>query len=172
MTVQNIEVVGKLLTDAGRVVVQLEGVYNTHPADLWSALTEPHRLARWLARVEGDLRLGGTFRAFLESTDEHAVGNVVVCDPPRRLHVTWRTGDGEEDEQTLIAVELLAEGDRTRLVLQERGVQEMQAAGYGAGWHAHLESLGAHLAGERPADWHRRWQEMLPAYRAQTEGLT
>jgi hypothetical protein len=28
--------------------------------DLWSALTEPQRLARWIGHVEGALRLGGT----------------------------------------------------------------------------------------------------------------
>ena len=34
-------------------------VYDTDLADLWSAITEPDRLARWVATVEGDLRLGG-----------------------------------------------------------------------------------------------------------------
>ncbi|WP_344151009.1 SRPBCC domain-containing protein [Nocardioides koreensis] len=31
--------------------------------DLWSALTDPSRLARWLGEVEGDLRPGGELRA-------------------------------------------------------------------------------------------------------------
>jgi len=169
VTTQNIEVIGRLLTNADRVVVQLEGIYDTDITDLWSALTEPHRLARWLARVEGDLRLGGNFSAYLDATDEHAAGEVVVCEPPRRLHVTWRSDDVEE---TAIAVELTEDGDRTRLVLEERGVQREQAAGYGAGWQAHVEALGAHLAGEQAADWRSRWTELLPAYQEQAEGLT
>lgn len=169
MTAQNIEIVGRLLFDAGRAVVRLEGIYDTDVADLWSALTEPPRLARWLARVEGDLRPGGTFRAYLDATDERAAGEVIVCEPPYRMHVTWRSGDGEE---TMLSVELTADGDRTRLVLEERGVSEEQAAGYGAGWQAHVEALGAHLAGERPPDWRGRWTELLPTYRAQTEGPT
>lgn len=169
MTVQNMEIVGKLLTDQGRVVVQLQGVYDTNATDLWSAITEPARLARWIARVEGDLRPGGAFLAILDDNGEQAEGEVVVCEPPRRLHVTWRTSD---DEETLIAAELIEEGDRTRLVLEERGVPEAQAAAYGAGWHVFVEALGAHLAGERTPDWRSRWSELISAYRAQAEGLT
>ena len=33
--------------------------FDTGIDDLWAALTEPRRLARWIADVEGDLRLGG-----------------------------------------------------------------------------------------------------------------
>jgi uncharacterized protein YndB with AHSA1/START domain len=33
-----------------------ERVYDTDAADLWAAVTEPDRLARWLAPVDGDLR--------------------------------------------------------------------------------------------------------------------
>ena len=33
--------------------------YDTDIDDLWSALTDPRRLARWYGEVEGDLRLGG-----------------------------------------------------------------------------------------------------------------
>lgn len=169
MTAQSIEIVGRLLTDAERIVVRLEGVYDTDATDLWSALTEPERLSRWLARVDGDLRLGGTFAAFLDDNGERAVGEVVVCEPPRRLHVSWRTSD---DEETVVAVELVAEGDRTRLVLEERGVAGSRAAGYGAGWHAHIEALGALLSGQQKGDWSSRWAELLPAYRAQAKALT
>ena len=41
----------------------MEDRYDTDIDDLWSALTDPRRLARWVADVEGDLRLGGEFRA-------------------------------------------------------------------------------------------------------------
>jgi DNA-binding transcriptional ArsR family regulator len=36
---------------------------DTDIEDLWSALTEPPRLARWIGEIEGDLRHGGEFRA-------------------------------------------------------------------------------------------------------------
>ena len=37
----------------------MEDRYDTDIDDLWSALTDPRRLARWVAEVDGDLRLGG-----------------------------------------------------------------------------------------------------------------
>ena len=37
-------------------VIRMEDRYDTTPDDLWSALTDPRRLARWVADVEGDLR--------------------------------------------------------------------------------------------------------------------
>ena len=41
----------------------MEDRFDTDIDDLWSALTDPRRLARWIGGVEGDLRLGGEFRA-------------------------------------------------------------------------------------------------------------
>ena len=54
--------------DEKRGAVRVENVYDTDLADLWSAITEPDRLARWVATVEGDLRLGGMIEARFTST--------------------------------------------------------------------------------------------------------
>src|ERR1700760_529181 len=56
-------IVGTLRTGDGRGVVRMEDRFDTDIGDLWSALTDPGRLARWLGECEGDLRLGGEFRA-------------------------------------------------------------------------------------------------------------
>jgi hypothetical protein len=40
---------GSLRIDGDRCGLRFERVYDTTPDDLWSALTEPERLARWLA---------------------------------------------------------------------------------------------------------------------------
>ena len=45
--------------DERRGAVRIEDVFDTDIADLWSAITEPGRLARWIAAVDGDLRIGG-----------------------------------------------------------------------------------------------------------------
>ncbi|MCB1300874.1 MAG: SRPBCC domain-containing protein, partial [Tetrasphaera sp.] len=50
--------------------------------DLWSALTEPDRLARWIGTVDGELRLGGEFRAAFFTSGWEGVGRVRECDPP------------------------------------------------------------------------------------------
>jgi uncharacterized protein YndB with AHSA1/START domain len=56
-------VLGSLRTADGKGNVRIEDRYDTDIDDLWSALTEPHRLARWIAEVDGDMRLGGAFQA-------------------------------------------------------------------------------------------------------------
>jgi uncharacterized protein YndB with AHSA1/START domain len=143
--------------------VRMEDRYDTDIDDLWSALTEPQRLARWIGDVEGDLRLGGEFQARFTSSWE-GPGRVDVCEPPRRLLVTLEPGSAAE---TVVEAELVADGAQTRLVIEERGLPLDSLHAYGAGWQAHVEDLAAHLAGREPADWRTRWTELDPAYREQ-----
>ena len=145
----------------GKGAVRMAGLYDTDADDLWSALTDPERLARWVARVEGDLRLGGEFTARFTSSWE-GTGRVDECDPPRRLLVTMRE---QEDDETVIEARLEAEGEGTRLIVEERGLPLGELAAYGAGWQAHVEDLAAYLAGRTPADWRTRWAELAPSYR-------
>jgi uncharacterized protein YndB with AHSA1/START domain len=158
---------GSLRAVDGKAVVRMEDAFETGIDDLWSALTDPQRLARWIARVEGDLRLGGQFRASFTSGWE-GPGRVDVCDPPRRLLVTMAQ---DQDDETVIAAELIPDGDRTRLVVEERGLPLSEAADHGAGWQAHVEDLAAHLAGRPRGDWRTRWAELTPAYLGQQRAL-
>jgi hypothetical protein len=76
-----------------------------------------------------------------------------------------------QDDQTVIEVEIVPDGDQTHLVLEERGLPLDEAAAHGAGWQAHVEDLAAHLAGRPAADWPTRWTELTPAYRDQQRRL-
>jgi uncharacterized protein YndB with AHSA1/START domain len=55
-------ILGSLGSADGKGVVRMEDRFDTDIGDVWSALTDPSRLARWYGEVEGDLRLGGEFR--------------------------------------------------------------------------------------------------------------
>jgi len=158
---------GSLRAADGKAVVRMEDHYRTNVNDLWSAVTDPERLERWVARVDGDLRLGGAFRVTFTSGWEGA-GRVDVCEPPRRLLVTLSPG---QDDQTVIEAELFLDGELIRLVLEERGLPVAGIAGHGAGWQAHLEDLAAHLAGRASADWRTRWAELIPVYSEQESRL-
>jgi hypothetical protein len=72
-----------------------------------------------------------------------------------------------DDDETVIEAWLAADGDHTRLVLEERGLPLGEAAAHGAGWQVHLEDVAAHLAGTDRADWRTRWTELTPAYQDQ-----
>jgi uncharacterized protein YndB with AHSA1/START domain len=145
-------------------VVRVEDRFDTDVDDLWSALTEPRRLARWLGEVKGDLRIGGEFRALFFATGWEGNGRVEVCESPERLVV--RTQEVGEVNEHVIEATLAADGKQTRLVIEERGMPVEQVAGYGAGIQVHVEDLASHIAGRERCDAEARWAELLPAYRA------
>jgi uncharacterized protein YndB with AHSA1/START domain len=156
-------ILGTLRSADGRGVVRMEDRFDTDIDDLWSALTEPGRLARWLGEVEGDLRLGGEFRARFFASGWEGTGRVEACEPPRRLLLlTMEPGQSREH---VIEVTLAADGDQTILVWEERGMPLDQLAAYGAGIQVHVEDLAAYLAGRERCDADARWNELLPAYR-------
>jgi uncharacterized protein YndB with AHSA1/START domain len=156
-------ILGSLDVADGKGIVRMQDRYDTDIDDLWTALTDPDRLARWIAEVEGDLRLGGEFRARFTSGWE-GTGRVQACEPPRRLLVLTR--DADEPEEQVIEATLTTDGDQTILVIEERGLPIEHLAAHGAGWQVHVEDLAAHLAGRERCDIKARWTELLPAYQA------
>ena len=63
---------------------------------------------------------------------------------PRRLVVTLDPGEPDEN---VIEVMLVADGEGTSLVWEERALPLDKLAAYGAGIQIHVEDLAAHLAG-------------------------
>jgi uncharacterized protein YndB with AHSA1/START domain len=159
-------ILGSLRSEDGKGVVRMEDRYNTDIGDLWSALTDPGRIARWYGEVQGDLRPGGEFHAHITGAGERT-GLVDACEPPRRLLLTMRGPDpqpGQPDE-TVIEATLAADGGQTILVVEERGLPLELLAAYGAGVQIHVENLAAHIAGRERGDDEARWNELIPAYR-------
>ena len=153
---------GSLRSADGKCIVRMEDHYDTDIDDLWSALTDPSRLARWLGEVEGDLRLGGEFHFRFFASGSEGTGRVEACEPPRRLVVIGKEPDqpgGDVSEVTLAA-----DGDQTILVWEERGMPLDQLAAYGAGIQVHVEDLAAYLAGRERGDIEARWDELVPPY--------
>ena len=161
-------IVGSLRIADGKGVVRMEDRYDTDIDDLWSALTDPGRLARWVGEFEGDLRLGGEFRArFFDGWE--GTGRVETCEPPRHLLVVTKHVR-QTDEHTTEAT-LTADGDHTILILEERGMPVNLLPDYGAGIQIHIEALAAHVAGRERGDLEARWQELRPSYEALASNL-
>ena len=120
----------------------------TYPApidDAWSAVTDPERIPRWFLPVSGDLRPGGRYQL-----EGNAGGEILVCDRPGHLAVTWEYGD----EVSRVEVRLQADGPAsTRLRLEhtaplhEDRWREYGPGAVGIGWELTLAGLGLHLAG-------------------------
>jgi uncharacterized protein YndB with AHSA1/START domain len=155
-------ILGSLRSADGTGIVRIEDRYDTGIDDLWSALTDPGRLARWMGEVEGDLRPGGQFRARFFASGWEGTGRVEACEPPRRL-LLLTTQPGQRDDHFIEAT-LAADGSQTILVWEERGMPLDQLAAYGSGIQVHVEDLAAYLAGRERCDADARWNELLPAY--------
>jgi len=156
-------ILGSLGSAEGKGVVRMEDRLDSAIDDVWSALTDPSRLARWYGEIEGDLRLGGEHRAHLFASGWEGTGRVEACQPPQRLLVRIKGAD-EPEEQDIEAM-LTADGDQTIVVWEERGMPLDQLSAYGAGVQLHVEDLADHLAGrERRDDVKARWDELHPAY--------
>lgn len=132
--------------------VLLRRAYPAPVEDVWDACTTAERIGRWLAPVSGELRPGGRYQL-----EGHPGGEIVRCEPPRLLRVTW--GPGSQVEVRL------APGDRgaeTVFELEHAGVMDLDPAlwarfgpgGVGVGWDMALLGLYLYLATgrERPAD--------------------
>src|SRR4051812_25681067 len=68
----------------GAFVLVATRAYSTTTEDLWDAITSAERIPRWFLPISGDLRLGGRYQL-----QGNASGEVVRCEPPRNLGLTW-----------------------------------------------------------------------------------
>lgn len=150
--------------------------YDAEIADVWDACTSAERLQRWFLPISGDLRVGGRFQF-----EGNAGGEIVECEPPRLLRVTWQYGDRPVDE---VRLRLSAGPDRsTVLELEHSTVSTLVEwegqmldviPGVGSGWELPLTySLPMLLRGEMPdvptGEW---YDESAPEVQAMIERST
>src|SRR4051794_35368833 len=116
--------------------------YAAEPAEVWSALTEPDRIGRWIAPVTGDLEVGGRYQL-----ENQAGGTVEACEPPSRLSVTWEFGG----HVSWVDVTLTPDDGGTQLLLEHSAPTaedhwlEYGPGAVGLGWEAALMGLAGHL---------------------------
>lgn len=120
--------------------------YAAEPEELWDALTDGQRIARWFSRVSGDLKLGGRYQI-----EGNAGGEITRCDPPAALDVTWEFADN----LSWVTVRLEPVADGTRLTLNHIMAKDPASEAHwkqygpgatGVGWDFGYLILGLHLA--------------------------
>ena len=165
------KILGSLRSADGKGVVRMEDRVYTDIEDVWSALTDPSRLALWYGRLEGDLHLGGEYEAHLHASGWQGTGRVDACEPPRRLKVvtretaeSWQQGDGVAPFDQTHEATLTEDGGQTILVIETRGMPLDKIHFYGVGWQIHAENLASYLAGGERSDAEARWDALLPPY--------
>ena len=153
--------------DDGRQRLEFRRSWPDPIEDVWSALTEPDRLARWIGRYEGERRAGGagTFAMTHEAgEDAGSPTTIVECDPPRRLVIEWVQPDADAWR---VDLDLWVEDGRTVLRFVQLFPAAADVTDMAMGWHWYLDKLDSEVSG-RPqptADWDTFTAEVGPAYR-------
>jgi uncharacterized protein YndB with AHSA1/START domain len=128
------------------------------PEKVWQALTRAEFSRQYFFgfALEMETRVGGSFIVRAPDGSTHIDGEVLACDPPRKLSVTWNVnwpGLVEKLGQTIVTYEIAQTGDAVRLTMteaHERELPEDILSGGRMGWPAILSSLKSVLETGRP----------------------
>lgn len=147
---------GRVLPDDEGVRLEFVRTYDDPVEDVWSALTDAERVARWFGTWTGDPTTGTVM--FLSGEDPDGTPHpaaILECTAPTRLVVdmaspfgTWR-----------LAATLTPEGTGTRLLFEHRLAKAEDVDSVGPGWHYYLDRLGAVVAGRPLPD---VWDDYFP----------
>ena len=140
---------GTIVERDGRHVLVQTREFRAPIEDVWAAVTDSERLARWVGSWEGDPASGSVqFRMLFEGED-HAPETMTirVCEPPHRLHLTSQAGD----DVWLLELDLTHRDGVTTLTFSQPGVTQEQAGGVGPGWDYYLDRLVDAETGADPA---------------------
>ena len=119
------------------------------PEAVWQALTSAEFSRKYFFgnSVEVDLKVGGAYIVRPPDGSVHISGEVVECDPPRKLTVTFNVNWPALIEKlgpTLVSYEIEPAGDAVRLTMTEshdRPISDDILSGGRQGWPAILSSL-------------------------------
>ena len=119
------------------------------PEKVWEALTTAEFSRQYFSgqSVEVDQRIGGAFIMRTPDGALHISGEVIECDPPRKLTVTFNVNWPELIEKlgpTLVTYEVGPVGDAVRLTMSEahdRPLSDDILSGGRQGWPAILSNL-------------------------------
>ena len=130
------------------------------PEKVWQALTSAEFSRQYFSgfAVELEQKVGGMFRVLMPDGSLHISGEVITCDPPRKLVITWDVnwpGLVEALGSTLVTYDIAPSGEAVKLTLTQSHDRELSddiLSGGRAGWPAILSSLKSLLeTGKVPA---------------------
>lgn len=136
---------GRLGADEAHVIT-MRRTYDAPIDDVWDALTNPERIARWFMPITGDYRVGGRYQL-----EGNAGGEILACERPNRFRITWVYGDPTAPGSEL-EVRLSAAGDEATTfemehvaVVPDEMWSEYGPGAVGVGWDQGLLGLGLYL---------------------------
>jgi len=163
--------------------LEMERIFEAPIERVWDAWTKPEIMALWngprawpMAEAEGNLRVGGKWRARLHSDEGQACskncgelegknygtpnkaggfdlfqsGEYKVIEPMTKLVFTfgWESGHSMPGVETLITIQLEKRGNRTRMLFtQERMTDEFEVTSHRGGWTSAFGRLDDYFVG-------------------------
>jgi uncharacterized protein YndB with AHSA1/START domain len=130
----------------GRTVV-LRRTYRAQVEEVWDALTTAERINRWFLPISGELKLGGHYQF-----EGNAGGEVLACEAPHMLRVSWVMGEPSPDNFSEVVVRLSPVDGGTQFELVHTATlpaemwNQFGPGAVGVGWDGGLLGLGQHLA--------------------------
>ena len=130
------------------------------PEPVWEALTSAEFSRKYFFgnAVEVDLRIGGAYVVRTPDGSLHISGEVIECDPPRKLTITFNVNWPALIEKlgpTLVTYEIEPAGDVVKLTLiqsHDRPISDDILEGGRMGWPAILSSLKSLLETGKPIE--------------------
>jgi uncharacterized protein YndB with AHSA1/START domain len=122
-------------------LVTASRVYPTSADDLWNAVTSAERIPRWFLPITGDLRPGGRYQL-----QGNAGGEILACDAPHYLKITWEYGG----QVSWVEIRIAKDGAGSRLTLEHTMTvddhwKQFGAGATGVGWDMALLGLTQYI---------------------------
>lgn len=142
---------GRVLRDAQGARLEFVRTFDAPITDVWSAITDSDRLARWYGSWTGDPTTGTV--EVLMTAEEGATPEtvrIIACEAPTSLVVEVPSPDGPWH----LDASLREEDGVTTLHFVQRLAEPYDASDIGPGWQFYLDRLDAVLSGSvLPEDW-------------------
>lgn len=157
MSVKN-EAATQIIARPGETELVITRVFQSPRVLVWQAWTQAEHLMRWscpkdftMLFCEGDLRVGGAWRAGMRAPDghEYVMGGVYrEIAPPERLVFThgWEEDELHDGHETLVTVVLEDENDGTKMTFTQSHLATASSRdGHAEGWSGAFDNLDAYL---------------------------
>ncbi len=130
--------------DAGPVhEVALSLAYTVPVAELWDAVTNPARLARWFMPISGVLQIGGQYQL-----EGNAGGTITFCRPHDIIRLTWEIAGN----LSLVNLSLTTQGSAAsslslthKMLPHDDHWEQFGPGATGVGWELSFLDLAFHL---------------------------
>jgi uncharacterized protein YndB with AHSA1/START domain len=141
----------------------------TSTQKLWQALIDPEFTRRYWAGTwqESDWKVGSPWRIMIPDGRVADSGEIVACEPHRRLVLTWRNEfrpELQNEGYSRLTYELEQQGDMVKLSLTheiDRPPPSKLIEAVSNGWPAILSSLKSLLETGESLEATRRWPENM-----------